>query len=295
MANLYLGTSGWRYTDWVGNFYPLELRPIHYLHYYSKQFSAVELDTTFYTIPASDVVLKWKEKVGNSFLFAAKFPKIISHECKFAHCSHEVKEFIETMSLLEEKLGPFLIQMPYGFKIYEYDSIASFFSTLPLGYRYAIEARHRSWLVPKFYELLREFNICLVLSDHPWLPRLNEVTSNFIYIRWLGDRTIVNKDYSKPQIDRSKKLQWWADQIRHYLKLNVDVLGFFNNNYSGNAPTAIWLLEDILAHRPIRDGVLPGDQKNNDQKEIHTSSENPDDKTTGIVSINSAFDKKDSN
>lgn len=271
MADLHLGTSGWSYPDWVGNFYPVNMKPIHFLQYYAKHFSTVELDTTFYAAPSSDVVLKWKEKVPPQFLFAAKFPKAITHDNKLLHCQCEVREFIQTMSLLEEHLGPLLIQLPYGFKIYEYDTLRSFLPTLPEGYKYVLEVRHRSWLIPKVYDLLRSHNISLVLFDHPWLPRVRIVTGGYVYIRWLGDRNVISKNFTGPKLDRTKKLTWWAELIHSCLQKDLSVYGFFNNNFSGHAPTAIWLLEDILAHRPPREGVLPAAPPSEDVRSIPTA------------------------
>lgn len=257
MAQLRLGTSGWSYTDWVGNFYPRDARPIQFLSLYAARFPTVELDTTFYATPAAEVVHKWREKVPEPFLFAAKFPKLITHEKRLRHCAGEVGDFIDMMSLLEENLGPFLIQFPYGYKITEMETLAAFLERIPQGYRYAVEARHRSWFVPEFYDLLRSLNIALVLYDHPWLPRMRMITADFVYVRWLGDRSALNRDFTGPKIDQSKKLHWWSERIRQYLGAGLDVYGYFNNNFNGHAPSAIRLLEDYLADRTPGPELFP--------------------------------------
>ena len=257
MTALYLGTSGWSYPDWVGNFYPGEIKPIHYLPYYASKFPSVELDSTFYSSPDSDVVVKWREKVPSHFLFSPKFPKQITHEKKLMDCQQEVRDFIESISLLEDRLGPLLIQLPYGMKWSDFRTFEMFLPTLPEGYQYAIEVRHRSWLTQKFFDFMRARDLALVLYDHPWLPRITNITGNFVYIRWLGDKNLIRKNYDVPKIDRTRKMYWWAEVIRSAMQKNFPVFGYFNNNFCGHAPSSVWLLEDILANRPPRPGVLP--------------------------------------
>lgn len=252
MAELRIGTSGWNYPDWIGNFYPEATRPVNYLRYYSRSFTTVELDTTFYMVPTCDIVRRWAEKVTSNFVFAAKFPRKITHEKRFEHCASDVHEFIEAVSQLEVRLGPLLIQLPYGFKATEFETLRRFLGELPPGYRYALEAQHRSWFTHSFFELLKDINISIVHFEHPFLPRIRDITSDFVYIRWLGDRQMAPKSFERPTIDQSEKLSYWAKRIQLMLERGLDVYGYFNNNFTGHAPSAVWHLEDLLANRTPR-------------------------------------------
>ena len=73
---LHLGTSGWSYEDWVGNFYPPKTSSGRWLQYYISQFNTVEVDSTFYAIPPRSRVEKWAEAAPEGFEFALKVPFI---------------------------------------------------------------------------------------------------------------------------------------------------------------------------------------------------------------------------
>src|SRR5947209_6529517 len=111
-AEIFLGTQGWSYRDWVGSFYPPGTPSRAYLQYYASQFRAVELDSTFYGTPRPAQVRAWYEATPAEFCFTAKVPKLITHDQRLVSVTDELAEFVEVMTLLEEKLGPLLIQLP---------------------------------------------------------------------------------------------------------------------------------------------------------------------------------------
>jgi uncharacterized protein YecE (DUF72 family) len=82
MNKVHVGTMGWSYSFWRENFYPKGLAADEFLTEYSKHFDTVEVDYTFYKVPSESTIVKWKDQISASqkFLFAAKFPKIITHE-----------------------------------------------------------------------------------------------------------------------------------------------------------------------------------------------------------------------
>jgi uncharacterized protein YecE (DUF72 family) len=236
---MFLGTSAWSHKDWVGNFYPANCSPKDYLAEYAKRLASVEVDSTFYAIPKADVVKGWRERTPDGFVFAAKFPQTITHEKRLAECEDDVKAFLDVMSHLGPKLGPLLLQFPSTFQAEAFDMLARFLASLPDGFRYAIEIRHRSWLTDRFYELLRAHRVAFALVDSPRLPRQVVTTTDFTYIRWMGDRNQPMPNFSQIHLERSADLQWWAQQVRQMRSAQIDVYGYFNNHYAGHSPSSL--------------------------------------------------------
>jgi uncharacterized protein YecE (DUF72 family) len=156
MDRLYVGTQGWSYPSWVGSFYPAGTAAAQYLDVYASQFNTVELDTTFYAVPPLSTVAGWRIRTPAGFLFAAKFPKVITHDKGLVDCVKETTVFLERMTQLDQKLGPLLLQMPPSFAATQMETLAAYLQALPTGFRYALEVRHRSWLAEPVHAQLLE-------------------------------------------------------------------------------------------------------------------------------------------
>jgi len=113
IPNLRLGTSSWSSEDWVGTFYPPGTKSSDFLGVYAQHFDTVEVDSTYYRIPAESMVRNWRARTPPGFTFAAKFPQVITREKVMQDCREELANFLRTMSLLEDRLGPLLLQFPY--------------------------------------------------------------------------------------------------------------------------------------------------------------------------------------
>jgi uncharacterized protein YecE (DUF72 family) len=188
MNKIHIGTMGWSYNFWVGNFYPEGTKPNDYLTEYSKHFDTVEIDNTFYRIPNETSLAKWDTQTPSSFLFSAKFPQVVTHKKILQICENEEQFFLERISKLQSKLGPILLQFPPTFGPEKLTRLTDFLSTLPKSHMYAVEVRNKNLLNEKLYSVLRDNNIALTISTNPSLPQTEQVTSNFAYIRWEGDR-----------------------------------------------------------------------------------------------------------
>src|SRR5918997_5282221 len=175
--DLYLGTSGWAYADWEGTLYPEALPSASRLAGDVKRFATVEIDSTFYGTPRRSTVQKWREVSPDGFLFAAKFPKEITHDRNLVGAEAEVESFIRTMTELGDRLGPLLLQFPPSFDVEGMGVLEDFLEALPQGPRYAVEVRHRSWLGSDLPALLREHGVALTLIDYPTMPRMDEATT----------------------------------------------------------------------------------------------------------------------
>lgn len=244
MKKMHIGTMGWSYDFWIGNFYPAGSQNL--LTEYAKNFDTVEINNTFYRIPSRDTVRKWKEEVPEDFIFSAKFPRKITHIKMLQDCREELEVFIEHMSLLGNKLGPMLMQFPSGFVPEKSEILKDFLAGLPERCRFAVEVRNKKWLGDKFYDLLRDNRVALVLIDHPWMPQMNMITADFTYIRWEGDRNKIKGTLGKVERDRSEDIKNWGMKIKGFVENSVEVFGYFSKSYSGYPPGDVRVLLDIL-------------------------------------------------
>jgi len=243
------------------------MQPRDYLGFYSTKFDTVEVDSTFYRCPSKEMVSNWGLRTTEGFLLSSKVPKTITHEKILMDCDVEFETFVDTMDILDEKLGPMVFQFPYFNKeIFQSDvqflsRLKVFFKNLPKAYRFAVEIRNKHWLRPKFLDLLREHNVALVLQDQSWMPRPSElferfdpITADFTYIRWLGDRKgieAVTKTWDKVVVDRASELQDWVKVCHQMVRRGVTIFGYANNHYAGHAPATIQLFREMCE----RDGI----------------------------------------
>jgi uncharacterized protein YecE (DUF72 family) len=246
---MYLGTSGWSYADWEGSLYPEGIPAGSRLAEYARQYATVEIDSTFYGTPRSSTVKKWREVVPEGFLFAAKFPQEITHESNLVGCEDLTENFLRTMALLGDKLGPLLLQLPPSFSVEGMGVLEDFLSDLPGGFRYAVEVRHRSWLGSDLTIMLRERGAALTLIDYPRMPRMEEATADFSYIRWLGDRREFPSGHTHLLRERDDDLRWWARVVDRFLEEGKTVFAYANNHYQNHSPSTLERFMEIRRGR----------------------------------------------
>jgi uncharacterized protein YecE (DUF72 family) len=262
-----LGTSAFTAAGWPGSFYPENLKPADYLSYYAPKFDTVELDNTFYRTRSESVVRGWYAKTPPGFIFAAKAPQAITQEKMLVDCEKDLAQFLKAMDLLGEKPGPILFQFGY-FNKRAFRSLGEFLTRvdpflkgLPSGYRFALEVRNGAWMDARLAEVLRSRNVALALVDHAWMPRpaevfekLDPVTADFAYIRWLGDRKGIEKrtkTWDKTIVDRGEELREWVDVCSKIAGRGVPIFAFANNHYAGNGPATVREFEALWnAQRP---------------------------------------------
>jgi uncharacterized protein YecE (DUF72 family) len=245
-AGLYLGTSGWSYADWEGTLYPVGTPPGSRLAEYVKHFATVEIDSTFYGTPKRSTMERWREVAPVGFLFAAKFPREVMHEKNLVGGEDAAGAFVRIMSALGNKLGPLLLQLPPGFTAEGIEVLDTFLHRLPEGPSYAVEVRHRSWIDSDLSDLLRERGAALTLVDYPGMPRLEEATAAFSYIRWLGNRREFPSGHAHLKKDRTEDLRWWSGLVDRFLEEGKTVFAYANNHYQNHSPST---LEEFLKIR----------------------------------------------
>jgi uncharacterized protein YecE (DUF72 family) len=246
-GRLLLGTQGFAFDDWVGPFYPAGTPKTAYLEQYARHFATVEIDSTFYGSPRAQVVQGWRERTPEGFRFAAKFPKLITHDKKLQGAQGDAEAFVGTMQTLGDKLAVLTLQFAYDFTPDHRDELEAFLAALPEGPRYAVELRNRGWLNPDLAERLSQHNVALVLQDLHYMPKLDWITADFAVIRWLGRRQDIQA-FDRIQIDRTAVLEKWAERVSRFLDDGVDVYGYFNNHFAGHSPASARQFAEMLGY-----------------------------------------------
>jgi uncharacterized protein YecE (DUF72 family) len=183
LMKLHVGTSGYSYKEWKGNFYPEDLPAKEMLAYYSRRLPAVEINNTFYRLPQPAMVENWRDQVPDDFRFSIKATQRITHIKRLKNCAEETKYLLETAALLEARLGVVLFQLPPNSKK-DAERLKDFLVLLPGDQRAAFEFRHESWFDDEVFQLLQAKNCALVVSDTDEKP-LSEIisTADWGYLR----------------------------------------------------------------------------------------------------------------
>lgn len=196
---IWTGTSGFGYKEWLGTFYPEDLKADAMLEYYAKKLGAVEINNTFYRFPKKAVIEAWAEQVPADFKFVIKAPMRITHRMRLKEAEKEVHDLCDVTSVLEKKLGAILFQLPPNLRRDD-ERLQNFLRWLPQENAAAFEFRHDSWMCEDIYKLLRERNCALCLSDTDEAPDPELVsTADFGYVR------LRREQYNADDLTRWKK------------------------------------------------------------------------------------------
>ena len=218
---IYIGTSGFSYAPWRGSFYPEKLPATKMLAYYAERLDAVEINNTFYRMPAPEMLGKWAAETPAGFQFALKSPRRITHERKLADVADSLTRLREAAGTLGDKLGPILFQLP-PFMKKDVPRLQEFVAQLPPGLRAALEFRHESWFVPEVYDVLRSRDAALCLAESEELATPIEETSTWGYLR------LRRQDY------HDAALAAWAERVRARGWQSAHV--FFKHEDEGKGP-----------------------------------------------------------
>ena len=262
-----VGCQGWNYDDWTTKadgetvFYPRGTRSNEMLGFYAEIFGTIEVDSTFYAIPASSVVENWYKKTPENFTFSLKLPREITHEYGLREPSFPLlNEFCERVALLKEKLGAILIQLPPNFEASKENAQAlrEFLAELPKEIRFAIEFRERQWLTDWTFEELEKNKVALCLVEGSWIPRekifeaIEKRTADFAYIRFMGERDLTT--FNRIVRPQDAQLQMWKQETKR-LKTK-DIYVYFSNFYEGFAPASVNKLKELLGQKTIEASSL---------------------------------------
>jgi uncharacterized protein YecE (DUF72 family) len=165
---LRVGTSGFGYREWLGKFYPQGLSPRQMLPFYAERFSSVEINSTFYRMPALAVLESWMSQVPADFVFTFKAPGLITHRKRLRNAEDETAAFTAKISVIGRHVGPVLFLLPPTLPC-DLPLLREFLDGIA-RIRLAIEFRHPSWFNDEVFALLRERDCALCISDRDDAP-----------------------------------------------------------------------------------------------------------------------------
>jgi uncharacterized protein YecE (DUF72 family) len=261
MADIRIGISGWRYEPWRKVFYPPDLVQQRELEFAARAFRSIEINGSFYSLQTPASYQAWREATPDGFVFAVKGPRYVTHILRLKNVRKPLANFFASgVFNLREKLGPLLWQFPPSLR-YDPKLFEDFLELLPHDteqalklarsrdarmhgrsclridasrpLRHAFEIRHESFVTSDFFAQLRRHDAALVVADTAgkW-PFLEEVTSNFMYLRLHGDKELYASGYTEPALDQwARKIRAWASRRKA-----LDVFCYFDNDIKVRAP-----------------------------------------------------------
>jgi len=259
VAEIRIGISGWTYPGWRGSFYPVGLPQRRELEYAADRFSSIEINASFYSLLRSSYAA-WRARTPDRTVFAVKGGRFITHMKRLAYVQTPLANFFASGLLaLGPKLGPLLWQLPPTLP-FDPGLLGSFLELLPrtsiqaaqlsrshdarvagdraltraeadLPLRHAVEVRHESYRCDAAVRLLREHGVALVVADVAgrW-PQIEEVTSDFVYVRLHGADELYVSGYTGEALDA------WAAKVLAWQKVGLDVYVYFDNDVKVRAP-----------------------------------------------------------
>lgn len=239
-GKIHIGTSGWGYDHWRGNFYPDDLPKNRWLEYYIRHMHTVEINSSFYHLPQARTFTGWREKAPEGFVFAVKASRFITHMKKLKDPEGPVSTFLSRSEQLEDKLGPILFQLPPGWSFNE-DRLVHFLEILPDKYAYAMEFRDDSWWNGRTRELLSRHNAAFCIFELAGRKSPETITADFVYVRLHGPDGPYAGKYGEDA------LAAWAEKIGEWAGRGLKVYCYFDNDQSGYAAANALRLNELTS------------------------------------------------
>lgn len=250
-ARLRVGCSSWTSEAWWGRVYPRDLPPGDRLAHYATLFDTVEVDASYYRDPGTYLVRRWAKATPPGFVFAMKFPRELL-DPKVKVDPEKVALFESHARELGPKLGPVLLQFPPWVRPGRAERfLADLLGRLDPSIRHAVELRDAGWFLGATREaLLRDLadrRIALAWSYLTYVAVPPELTTDFVYLRFIGDHTTVPEDqHGTVRVDRRAETELWAGRVRAVLERIDNAFAFFNNHFAGFAPASVNLFRETV-------------------------------------------------
>ncbi len=236
-----IGTSGWEYDHWAGSFYPEGLPHTRWLEHYAEHFDTVELNNSFYRLPAADTFRTWSGRVPDAFTFAVKASRYLTHIKRLRDPEEPLHRLWTRARRLGDRLGPVLYQLPPRWTP-DPGRLQAFLAALPTGPQ-AIEFRDRRWYVPDVLGAVERASVALCLHDMPGSATAPSAVGPFVYVRFHGSGATYGGRYS------SQRLSGWADRMSGWAAEGLPVWAYFNNDIGGHAFRDAVRLRDMVERR----------------------------------------------
>ena len=224
-----VGASGWQYSSWRGPFYPADVAQARWLEYYAAAFRTVEVNNSFYRLPARSTFEAWAERTPDDFVVTVKASRFLTHVKRLRDPEEPVGRLMHAAAGLGPKLGAVLLQLPPDLRA-RLDELDRTLQAFPKGTRVAVEPRHESWFTDELRALLEARDTALCLADRrsrPVTPLWR--TASFGYLRMHEGRGIAHPCYGRTA------LASWAGRLAELFGPGEDVYVYFNNDPRGCA------------------------------------------------------------
>jgi uncharacterized protein YecE (DUF72 family) len=225
-----IGTSGWVYPHWKGDYYPEDLPQRDWFGHYVRDFDTVEINNTFYRLPKPETFEHWREVAPRNFLYTFKASRYITHIKRLKDPEASLEKFLERASLAAETLGPVLFQLPPRFET-DTERLETFLRALPRELIKVLEFRDGSWHQEPVRELLEKYGAAFCIHDHGSVGKCPDwVTSDTVYLRFHGPpEARYSGSYPDDALrEQAKRISAWRAQGR-------SVFAYFNNDIGGHA------------------------------------------------------------
>jgi uncharacterized protein YecE (DUF72 family) len=226
---LRVGTSGWQYDDWRGEFYPTGLGQPRWLLRYAEVFDTVEVNNSFYRLPTEDTFRRWAAMTPPDFRFTVKASRYLTHMRRLLRPKQPVELLMERARLLGSKLGPVLLQLPPHFRC-EPKRLEATLEAFGPRVQVAVEVRDERWHDDEVYEVLARHNAALVWWDRRGARGPLVQTADWLYLRLHEGRSRTAPSYGK------RALESWCARVEHAYGTDVCGWVYFNNDPGAAAP-----------------------------------------------------------
>lgn len=269
MERFLLGCAVWAYKDWVGDLFPRGSRASDFLRLYSERLTAVEGNTTFYSVPGADMVKRWATETPEDFQFCLKLPKAVSHQGAIAPFASEAIAFLEQMRPLGPRLGPMMLQLPPSYGAQYLDDLRQFLEQWGDRHPLAVEVRHLDWFDPATAPLdatLREFQVGRIVLDtrpiydapsnpelvverrKPQVPLVATVTAPFTIVRYISHPDLA---FNQLYLDQ------WVMQVQQWLAQGTQIYFFVHCPVEDYSPGTARHFQDLLETQGVAVPPLP--------------------------------------
>mgnify|MGYP000107535199 CR=1 FL=1 len=269
--NFQIGCAVWAYKEWVGNLFPTGSRTADFLRLYSRRFTTVEGNTTFYSVPDAATTSRWADETPSGFKFCLKLPRDVTHQGLLMPQIEAAIAFINQMQGLGDRLGPLIIQLPPSYSPSQMADLTSFLEALqPTQAALALEVRHLAWfradIAPKLTALLQQRGVGRVMLDtrpiydcpddpqiyserrKPRVPLTTIPTADFTLVRYISHPTLELND---------SFMHEWVAQLDLWLRAGQQIYFFVHCPTEAKSPVNARYMQHLLEQLGVPVPELP--------------------------------------
>lgn len=226
-CHVHLGATGWTTREWKGRYYPTRVAQNELLHYYGKQWNSIELNTTSYRTPDTDMIDQWKSLVPEDFTFCPKVVQWVSNSKTLGTENGDNQKLFEAYTHFGDAFGAAFLQLPPHFSIEKIHILERFLYEYPAELKLAVELRHPSWFsteenILTTQKLFIQYGYAWLITDVAGRRDVAHmrISCDYTMVRWVGNG-LIKSDYTR--IDR------WVEILEEWQGLGLRNLYFFTH------------------------------------------------------------------